>query len=254
MSELSQAQVAQAVVAVERLSAPERVLADEIYLRQPNLLASVLVLARMGVSLQQLEVSIHLLLVAYQAIKASGLDWPLITEDVQERCLQRLNGGIRFDEGLSPELMRQAAQQRVDDHAQRYLLSFVHGYLRDRDLLAVRSDAEKYLLLAAFNLVECIAAATPRRHTSAPPCLSQASRAVTPPPSASGPEPTRQQRRRVTGYLRAIASSRDANGQQTVLRRLHGGLFVEGQDSQSQICIPLWNYSATALGWRWAHG
>ncbi len=162
MSELSQAQVAQAVVPVERLSAPERVqLADEIYLRQPNLLASVLVLARMGVSLQQLEVPIHLLLVAYQAIKASGLDWPLITEDVQERCLQRLNGSIRFGEGLSHELMRQAAQRRVDDHAQRYLLAFVHGYLRDRDLLAVRSDAEKYLLLAVFNLVECIAATAP---------------------------------------------------------------------------------------------
>lgn len=162
MSELSQAQVVQAVVSVERMSAAQRVqLADEIYLRQPNLLASVLVLERMGVSLQQLEVPIYILMVAYQAIKASRLDWPLITEDVQERCLQRLNSSIRFDEGLSPELMRQAAQQRVDGHAQRYLLAFVHGYLRDHDLLAVRSDAEKYLLLASFNLVECIAATAP---------------------------------------------------------------------------------------------
>ncbi|WP_349282829.1 hypothetical protein ABLV49_24510 (plasmid) [Polaromonas hydrogenivorans] len=60
MSELSQAQVVQAVVSVERMSAAQRVqLADEIYLRQPNLLASVLVLERMGVSLQQLEVPIY---------------------------------------------------------------------------------------------------------------------------------------------------------------------------------------------------
>ena len=162
MSELSQAQVVQAAIAVERMSAAQRVeLADEIYLRQPNLLASVLVLERMGTSLQQLEVPIYILMVAYQAIKASGLNWPLITEDVQERCLQRLSGSIQFDEGLSPELMRQAAQQRVGGHAQRYLLAFVHGYLRDHELLAVRSDAEKYLLLAAFNLVECIAATAP---------------------------------------------------------------------------------------------
>lgn len=162
MSELSQAQVAQAVAAVERMSAHERVqLADEIYLRQPHLLASVLVLARMGVSMEQLEIPIHLLLVSYQAIKVSGLQWPLITEDVQERCLQRLSGSIRFNEGLSPQLMRQTAQQRVDEHAQRYLLAFVHGYLGDHDLLAVRSDAEKYLLLAALNLVECIAATAP---------------------------------------------------------------------------------------------
>jgi hypothetical protein len=164
MSELSQAQVVQAAIAVEHMSAAQRVeLADEIYLRQPNLLASVLVLERMGVSLQQLEVPIYILMVAYQAIKASGLNWPLITEDVQERCLQRLSGSIQFDEGLSPELMGQAAQQRVGGHAQRYLLAFVHGYLRDHDLLAVRSDAEKYLLLAAFNLVECIAATAPGR-------------------------------------------------------------------------------------------
>ena len=61
--------------------------------------------------------------------------------------------------------MQQAAQQSVDGHAQRYLLAFVHGYLRDHDLLAVRSDAEKYLLLAALNLVECIAAMAPTGKT-----------------------------------------------------------------------------------------
>jgi len=31
------------------------------------------------------------------------------------------------------------------------------GYLGDHDLLRVRTDAEKYLLMAALNLVECVA-------------------------------------------------------------------------------------------------
>ncbi len=32
-----------------------------------------------------------------------------------------------------------------------------YGYLGEHDLLRVRTDAEKFLLLAALNLVECVA-------------------------------------------------------------------------------------------------
>ncbi|MDM0116827.1 hypothetical protein QTI66_32365 [Variovorax sp. J22R133] len=51
----------------------------------------------------------------------------------------------------------QVIQQFCDEHLERYLLAFVYGYLGDHDLLSVRTDAEKYLLLAALNLVECVA-------------------------------------------------------------------------------------------------
>lgn len=37
------------------------------------------------------------------------------------------------------------------------MLAFVYGYLGDHDLMRVRTDAEKYLLLAALNLAECLA-------------------------------------------------------------------------------------------------
>jgi hypothetical protein len=33
----------------------------------------------------------------------------------------------------------------------------VYGYLRDHDLMAVRTEAEKYLMMSALNLVECAA-------------------------------------------------------------------------------------------------
>jgi hypothetical protein len=48
-------------------------------------------------------------------------------------------------------------QQFCDEHPERYLLAFVYGYLGDHDLLRVRTEAEKYLLLAALNLAECVA-------------------------------------------------------------------------------------------------
>lgn len=141
------------------MSRAERVqLADEIYLRQPNLLAAVLVLHRMGVSMPQLDVPVNILLVAYQAMKMSGHHWPVISEQTQERCLQRLTGKIRFTEGLSTEMFQHAVDQQVTQHTEPYLLSFVYGELGDYGLIGVRTEAEKYLMLAALNLVECIAA------------------------------------------------------------------------------------------------
>ena len=44
-----------------------------------------------------------------------------------------------------------------DRHPERYLLAFAYGYLGEHDLLRVRTDAEKYLMMAALNLVECVA-------------------------------------------------------------------------------------------------
>ena len=43
------------------------------------------------------------------------------------------------------------------DHPERCLLAFVYGHLGRHDLLRVRTDAEKFALLAALNLVECVA-------------------------------------------------------------------------------------------------
>ena len=44
--------------------------------------------------------------------------------------------------------------------APRFLVyphAFVYGYLGEHDLLRVRTEAEKYLLMAALNLLECVA-------------------------------------------------------------------------------------------------
>lgn len=158
MELITQAALAQAALDVNGMSHAQKVrLADEIYEQQPNMLASVLVLPRMGVSMAQLEVPLHILLVTFQAMKRSGRTWPTISEAIQERCLQRLTGRARFNEGLADALAAKVVQQFCDEHRERYLLAFVYGYLREHDLLHVCTDAEKFLLLAALNLVECVA-------------------------------------------------------------------------------------------------
>jgi hypothetical protein len=69
----------QAAIDVNAMGQAEKVgLADEIFAQQPNLLASVLALPRMGVGMVQLEVPLHILLVTFQAMKLSGLAWPIV--------------------------------------------------------------------------------------------------------------------------------------------------------------------------------
>ncbi len=158
MGVITQAVMVQADIDVSAMDPARKVhLADEIYAQQPNLLASILALSRMGVGMVELEVPLHILFVTFQAMKRSGHVWPVVSEDVQERCMQRLTARARFNEGLPGGLANQVVQQFCDEHPERYLLAFVYGYLGDHDLLRVRTDAEKYLLLANLNLVECLA-------------------------------------------------------------------------------------------------
>lgn len=114
------------------------------------MLASILVLPSMGVSMVQLDVALHILLVTFQAMKLSGQPWPLVTEDIQDGCLQRLTARARFNEGLPQELATKLVEEFHNEHAERYLLAFVYGNLREHDLMAVRTEAEKYLM-------ECVA-------------------------------------------------------------------------------------------------
>lgn len=158
MGTITQAVMVQADIDVRAMDLPQKVrLADEIFAQQPNLLASILALSRMGVGMVELEVPLHILFVTFQAMKRSGHVWPIVSEDVQDRCMQRLTARARFNEGLPNNLANQMVQQFCDEHPERYLLAFVYGYLGDHDLLRVRTDPEKFLLLAALNLVECLA-------------------------------------------------------------------------------------------------
>jgi hypothetical protein len=97
----------------------------------------------------QLEAPIHVLLVAFQAVKHCGRAVPTISEDVQETCLQRLTATMQFTEGVPPEFVEQMITKFCVDHPERYLLAFVYGYLGEHDLLRVRTDAEKFLILVA---------------------------------------------------------------------------------------------------------
>ena len=144
MASISSRHLADAVLRVESMSFAERErLANEVYARQPNLFASVIVLQRYGATLVQMEVVLHLLLVFHEAMKISGSNWPVVSEDVQERCLKRVAGRVRFIEGLSPQLQAQASADAVGDHPEQQLLAYVFGKFKESDLLGIKTEAEK---------------------------------------------------------------------------------------------------------------
>jgi hypothetical protein len=152
-----------AVLRVERMSLNERErLADEIHAKQTNLLASIIVLQRYGATLEQMELVLNLLLVIYVAMKISGKSWPVISEDVQERCLTRIVSRARFIEGLTPTQQQQATANAIADHREKQLLAYAFGKLGEQGLLGIQTEAEKMILLAAINLVECVAETAPK--------------------------------------------------------------------------------------------
>lgn len=59
---------------------------------------------------------------------------------------------------LTDQISEPRVHQSRNTHTSRALPArVVYGYLGDHDLLRVRTDPEKFLLLAALNLVECVA-------------------------------------------------------------------------------------------------
>ena len=166
MASISSRNLVDAVLRVERMSFQERErLAEEVHAEQPKLFYSVLVLQRYGATLEQVEVVLNLLLVFFEALKFSGGSWPVVSEDVQERCLTRISGRVRFIEGLTPQLQAQATSDAVSDHAEQQLLAYVYGKFKEHGLLGIQTEAEKMLMLAALNLVECIVEVAPQRTT-----------------------------------------------------------------------------------------
>lgn len=140
------------------LSKAER-LADEVFKAQPNLLASVLVLPRFGVSHKDVETALALLFICFLAVRESKRFIREISEADQDRCFARLAGRAMFAEELPAALKDQAIADQIQSHPEPQLLAFAVGYLRDHDLLSVRNDAEKHLLLAVFNIVDTLALA-----------------------------------------------------------------------------------------------
>lgn len=162
---ISVEQLATAIKKVRSMSLTQRVsLTDEIFQQQPNLLASCLVQQRLGACEHKVEFLLNILLVCFQAMKESGHDWPLITEEEQERQLARYSGAVRFSEDLADTTLADVARtQYLASHAEAPLLAYVineiNAWLAELTIQRAEAESDKFIMMAAVNLVNCIASA-----------------------------------------------------------------------------------------------
>jgi hypothetical protein len=163
MGRISTAHVGTAIVKIQAMDMAARAaLADEIFKTQPNLLASCLAQTRLGVKETDLEVLLKILFVCYQAMRESGCHWPLISEAEQARCLRRHTGAVLFSEQMTdPAAADLARRQYISVHPEQPLLAYVlnetNVWLADVARRGAEAESDKYLLMAAVNLVNCIA-------------------------------------------------------------------------------------------------
>eukprot|EP01037_Dinobryon_pediforme_P020074 gene20074-20611_t len=124
---------------------------------QPNMFGSFLVQKQMGVSFEKMEFLLEILLICFQAMKESGLTWPLITEDEQDKQLARYVATVKFGEDLSSSLQDLAMKQYIENHPEQYLLAFVTVETKDWLSRIALEKTDNYVMLAAANFVNCIA-------------------------------------------------------------------------------------------------
>jgi hypothetical protein len=136
---------------------------DRIYAVQPNLLGSVLAQYLLGVSMPMIDVLLNILIVLYLAIEESGQVLAMVSEADQERELQRFTAAVRFTEGLGSDALAQSIEQTTAYRREKFLFAYVVDTLQRAGLTDLRSEASKYPILVAINLVNCIA--TARRTT-----------------------------------------------------------------------------------------
>jgi hypothetical protein len=163
MSRITVDNLAAAIRKIRGMSVNEKeALADEIYLHQPHLLASCLVQSRLDVEPAAIEFLLNILLVCYQSMKESGLQWPVITENEQERQMQRWIGAVQFSEhalGSADGARDQYASQHPEQPLLAFVVSETNQWLREISGRNAEAESDKFVILASTNLVNCIAAA-----------------------------------------------------------------------------------------------
>ncbi len=132
-------------------------LVDEFFRVQPHLFGSFLVQKQFGVSLEKMDFLLNFMLVGFQAMKESGLTWPLITEADQDRHLARFVAITKFGEDLSNDLKDQSMRQYAEAHPEKELLAYLQMEMADWMTRIVPEESDKYVMMAAWNFVNCVA-------------------------------------------------------------------------------------------------
>jgi hypothetical protein len=146
-----------AVLKIGNMSlAQKEQLAEEIVQKQQTLFASFLLEKRFGVSYEKMEFLLNILFVCFLAMKESGLQWPKITDDDVDVCMTRYVESVKFGMDLNPAQSHELIIQFIAGHPVQALLAYVQVETANWLKRVAPEDSERYVLLAAANMVNCI--------------------------------------------------------------------------------------------------
>ena len=162
MPRISHSSLVQAIATVRAMDTDQKTqLADELFRTQPHMFATFLVQKRFGASLAKMDFLLDILFICFQAMKESGLAWPLVTEDELDRQMKKnvVHLDVRDDRpGLI--LAERYLQKHIEEHAEHpepELLAYVQGETANWLARIVPEDCDKYIAMAAATFVNCIA-------------------------------------------------------------------------------------------------
>jgi hypothetical protein len=161
MNRISVSTLAKAKAKIEAMDMLQKeLMLDEIYHNQPNILGLVLIQQRLRVSLQKMDFLLSLFLVCYQAMKDSGVKWPLITEDDIKQQMDRYIATVHFDNDPGGSLQKQSAPPDDDAFPEKPLLVFVQTETQNWLDTISPEESDKNVIVAAMSLANSIAFAT----------------------------------------------------------------------------------------------
>jgi hypothetical protein len=158
MSRITCDDLVRAVARVRGMDAARKEqLVDQLFRVQPYVVASFLVQKQLGVSLEKMDFLVDMVLICFEAMKESGLTWPLITEDEQDRQMARFVATVQFRDDLRGSLRDRVLRQYIETHPEKDLLAFVQVETANWLKRVVPNESDKYVVMAAFNFANCIA-------------------------------------------------------------------------------------------------
>ena len=133
-------------------------LLDEVFAAQPNLLASVMALAKLDISHEKVAFALDVLLVAYQSMLESSAAWHVVSATDHEQCLLRVQSRVGLTTPLHESLTGDAIQAAIEDCPEPLLFAFVVMRIQLwLSGLTEQTQSDKSIVLCTLNLVECIA-------------------------------------------------------------------------------------------------
>ena len=108
-------------------------LCDRIYNEQPILLGGVLVLNRMQIPMEKIEVVLHILLVLYYSFSKKYQLKP-VTEEIYEQETEKFSSMIKYYDGESKTEKDRFNVQTIGSHPEKNALAFIFGYMQDHNM------------------------------------------------------------------------------------------------------------------------